>query len=66
MAALAEAAEVVGELAQEQRLRLWQGWGGQQGSGSLATLLQAWGLCSRGDIGEKWSVWEVGASSCLS
>ena len=39
---------MTGELAQEQRLGLWQGWGGQQGSGSLATLLQARGLCSRG------------------
>lgn len=53
VAALAEVAEVTGELAQEQCLWLWQGWGGQQGSGSLATLLQAWGLCSRGDTGEK-------------
>lgn len=38
-AALAEVTEVAGELAQEQCLWLWQGWGGQQGSGSLATLL---------------------------
>lgn len=51
---LAEAAEVVGELVQEQRLGLWQGRGGQQGSGSLATLLQARGLCSRGErVGKK-------------
>lgn len=59
VAALAEVTEVVGQLAKEQCLWLWQGWGGQQGSGSLATLLQAWGLCSRGDTGEKGSVWEV-------
>lgn len=53
VAALAEATEVAGELAQEQCLWLWQGWGGQQGSGSLATFLQAWGLCSREDTGKK-------------
>lgn len=53
VAALAQVTEVTGQLAQEQCLWLWQGWRGQQGSGSLATLLQAWGLCSRGDTGEK-------------
>lgn len=64
--ALAEVAEVAGELAQEQRLGLRQGWGGQQGSGSLAALLQAWGLCSRGETGEKVSLQEAGASPCVS
>lgn len=61
MAALAQVTEVAGELAQEQCLWLWQGWGGQQGSGSLATLLQYWGLCSRGNTGKKMvrEVWEV-------
>lgn len=47
--ALAEAAEVLGQLLQQQRLGLRQGRGGQQGSGSLATLLQARGLCQRGE-----------------
>lgn len=56
--ALAEAAEVAGELVQEQCLGLRQGWRGQQGSGLLATLLQAWGLCSREETGGK-SIWEV-------
>lgn len=57
---------MAGELAQEQRLRLRQGRGGQHGSGSLATLLQAWGLCSRGETGEERSFGEVGASHCFS
>lgn len=52
VAALAQVTEVAGELAQEQCLGLGQGWGGQQGSGSLATLLQAWGLCSRKKNGQ--------------
>ena len=49
--ALAEAAEVVGKLPQEQSLGLRQGRGGQQRPGSLATLLQAWGLCIGGETG---------------
>lgn len=57
---------MAGELAQEQCLRLRQGWGGQHGSGSLATLLQARGLCSRGETGEERSLGEVGASHCFS
>lgn len=45
---------MVDKLAQEQCLGLRQGRGGQQGSGSLAALLQAWGLCSRGEtVGKK-------------
>ena len=36
------------ELLQQQRVGLWQCWGGQQGLGTLPTLLHAQGLCSRG------------------
>lgn len=64
--ALAEVAEVAEELAQEQCLGLRQCWGGQQGSGSLATLLQARGLCNGGEIEGERSGGEVGASSRLS